>query len=105
MGNLILVDHFIFLHFLYRYDLASLFVSANSDFAESSTTDDFQRFKITHGDTCSSEKTKSNRLGSKLKDYFLVLTKDEVILPLYAEFLALLALFPVRLTRADPFLA
>ena len=46
MGNLVFVNHFVLFHFLDSDNLSAFPVTANSDFAESTTTDDFERLEV-----------------------------------------------------------
>lgn len=46
MGNLIFVYHFALLHFLNSHYLSRLAIPADTDFAEGTTADNFQRFEV-----------------------------------------------------------
>ena len=50
MSNLILVDHFVFLHLLDGNYLSCLAISADTHLAKSTSSNDFERFKVTHSD-------------------------------------------------------
>ena len=67
MGHLILVDHFVFLHFLDRNDISSLFFSADANFSKGTAANNFKRIKVFYSD--SSTTFKIIKLGSDIKNY------------------------------------